>query len=147
MEFEDYAQREAFTAYDVEHILQLPITEIVELIARVPRVAPGQYQGDACRAVIRKLARGRLFADLIARQAVNAEPVIRRGPEATEPDLFHLLNTSTGEEFNVRFSGDLVNYLRLNRPPEEVTLPEAPTEKPPTASPTASQDSPAPSAE
>ncbi len=146
--FEDYAQRDSFTAQDVEHILQLPITEIVELIARVPRVAPGHYQGEACRAVIRRLARGRLFADLIARQAVNAEPVIRRGPESDQPDMFHLVNEGTGEEFSVRFSGDLANYLRQNRPPADpLPDPDASDSTPQPTAPSGSPDSPGPIAE
>lgn len=144
MPYEDYAQRDFFTAHDVEQILQLPITEVVELIARVPRVGPGQYQGEGCRAVIRRLARGRLFADLIARQAVNAEPVIRRGAESEQPDLFHLVNETTGETFSVRFSGDLADYLRQNRPASD---PEPAHPSPGGPAPSESPDSRDPSAE
>lgn len=113
---EDYATRESFTAQEMEHILQLPLSDLVEFLAAVPRAGAGCYQGDGCRALVRKLGRGRLFADLVARQSVNAEPVIRRGPETGDPDRFLLLNETTGEEFTVRFSGDLHDYLEANRP-------------------------------
>lgn len=116
MKYEDYDQRESFTAQEIEHMLGIPLVDLVELLAPVARAGPGRYQGDGCRALVRKLARGRLFADLIARQAVNAEPPIKRGPESADPNRFHLINESTGEEFTVRFSGDLHDYLELNRP-------------------------------
>lgn len=116
MEFEDYDQRESFTAQEVEHMLGIPLVDLVELLAPVARTGPGRYQGEGCRALVKKLARGRLFADLIARQAVNAEPPIKRGPESGDPARFVLINESTGEEFSVRFSGDLHDYLDRNRP-------------------------------
>lgn len=111
MELSDYGSRDAFSPQEMEHILQLPLLDIVELLARVPRAGGGRFQGDGCRALVRKLARGRLFADLIARRAVNAEPVIGRGPESNDPDLFHLINESSGETLSVRFPGDLACYL------------------------------------
>lgn len=110
-DFADYGEKESFTAHDIEQILQIPLIEVVELLAKVPKVGPGLYQGDGCRAVVKKLARGRLFADLIARQAVNASPEIRRGQERPGEDDFELINTSSGEVFRVRFSGDLRAYL------------------------------------
>lgn len=111
-EFADYRERDSFTAHDIEHILQIPIVDVVELLAKVPRTGPGLYQGEGCRALVKKLARGRLFADLIARQAVNAMPEIRRGHEPKpEEDDFELVNVSSGEVFRVRFSGDLRAYL------------------------------------
>jgi hypothetical protein len=108
----------------MEQILQLPLLEIVELLAKIPRSGPGRFSGDGCRALVRRLARGRLFADLIARQAVNAVPVIRRGPESDNPDLFHLINETTGEQFSVRFSGDLRDYLEARNAPKE--FPDSP---------------------
>jgi hypothetical protein len=133
MPLEDYQERESFTAQEMEHILQMPLSELVEFLASVPRAGAGRYQGDGCRALVRKLGRGRLFADLVARQAVNAEPVIRRGPETGDPDRFLLINESTGEQFSVRFSGDLHDYLKANRPvvaepSPEPTPPPEPTE-------------------
>jgi hypothetical protein len=119
MNLDDYTTREAFTAQEMEHILQLPMIDVVELLARLPRAGPGRYQGEPCRALVKRLARGRLFADLIARQAANAEPEIRRGPDTGDPDRFVLLNSSTGEEFTVRFSGDLRDYLERQRQPIE----------------------------
>jgi hypothetical protein len=80
-------------------------------MSKIPRAGAGRFQGDGCRLLVGKLARGRLFADLIARQAVNAEPEIRRGPESDDPNLFNLVNAATGEAFTVRFSGDLREYL------------------------------------
>ena len=115
--FPDYANRTSFTAYDIEHILQIPIVDVVELLAKIPRVGPGLYQGDGCRALVKKLARGRLFADLIARQAVNAIPEIRRGAEQPEGHGFELVNSTSGETFQVRFSGDLRLYLEAWTPP------------------------------
>lgn len=115
MQFEDYDQRESFTAQEIEHMLGIPLVDLVELLAPVPRAGPGRYQGDGCRALVKRLARGRLFADLIARQAVNAEPPIRRGPESGDPSRFQLINEMTGEEFTVRFSGDLHDYLERYR--------------------------------
>ena len=108
---DDYAERESFTPQEIEHILQLPLVDVVELLAKVPRAPGGRFQGEGCRALVRRYARGRLFADLIARQAVNASPVIRRGAESSDPDRFHLVNETTGEEITVRFSGDLRDYL------------------------------------
>ncbi len=127
-DFADYLQRESFTAYDVEQILQIPITDVVELMAKIPKVGPGLYQGDACRALVKKLARGRLFADLIARQAVNALPEIRRGEEQPAGEDFELINLTSGETFRVRFSGDLRAYLERWSPsapePESGTEPD-----------------------
>ncbi len=114
--FPDYADRASFSAYDIEHILQIPIVDVVELIAKIPRVGPGLYQGDGCRVLIKRLARGRLFADLIARQAVNALPEIRRGAEQPEGQGFELLNATSEETFRVRFSGDLRLYLEAWTP-------------------------------
>lgn len=116
MLYPDYDQREAFTAQEIEHMLGIPLVDLVELLDPVARVGPGRYQGDGCRALVKKLARGRLFADLIARQSVNAEPSIRRGADTGDPTRFLLINESTGEEFTVRFSGDLHDYLDRNRP-------------------------------
>lgn len=127
MWLEDYAERESFTPQEIEHILQLPLIDIVELLAKIPRAGGGRFQGDGCRALVKRLVRGRLFADLIARQSVNAEPVIRRGPESPDPDRFLLVNATTGEEFSVRFSGDLHDYLEANRPQmQEIQAESAP---------------------
>jgi hypothetical protein len=129
MRLEDYAQRESFSAQEMEHILGLPLIDIVELLAKVPRAGAGRYQGDGCRALVKKLARGRLFADLIARQAVNATPEIRRGPDSGDPDSFVLINASSGEEFTVRFSGDLFDYLeQCTGPPETSPAQAEPTD-------------------
>ena len=129
-DLDDYAERESFTPQEVEHMLQIPLVDVVELMAKIPRAGAGRFQGEGCRALVRKLARGRLFADLIARQAVNAEPEIKRGPESDDPGLFRLINVSSGEEFTVRFSGDLRRYLELRNqeahPPLE---PEPPTQE------------------
>lgn len=111
MEIADFETREAFAAEDIEHILQLPMIEIVELLAKIPRTSNRSFQGDACRALVKRLARGRVFADLIARQAVNAVPDIRRGPDSDDPGLFNLIDTDAEHEFQVRFPGDLRNYL------------------------------------
>lgn len=108
----DYSERGSFTAPEMEHILQLPMVDVVELLAGLPRTGPGAFDGAACRNLVGKLARGRLFADLIARQAVNAEPSIVRAADCQREDGFHLLNATTGEEFTVRFSGDLALYLQ-----------------------------------
>lgn len=115
MKLDDFETRTAFTAEEIEHILQLPMIEIVELLAKVPRTADRRFQGDACRVLVERLARGRIFADLIARQAVNAEPHIRRGPDSQESLCFALLDTTAGREFEVRFPGDLRNYLDAQR--------------------------------
>lgn len=125
MNLDDYTTRESFSAQELEHILQIPLTELVELLTVVPRAGGGRFQGDGSRKLVRKLARGRLFADLIARQAANADPVISRGPDSGDPDIFNLVNASTGEELQVRFSGDLVLYLERQkalRGPEGDTL-------------------------
>lgn len=111
MLFKDYEERASFSAEDLEHILQLPMVELVELLTAIPRLGAGQLQGKACRELVQKFARGRLFADLIARQAVNASPEIRRGPDSGEPGRFCLINMATSEEFTVRFPGDLREYL------------------------------------
>lgn len=107
----DYEERASFSIQELEHILQLPLVELVELLVKIPRLEAGRYRGQECRQLISKLARGRLFADLVARQAANASPEIRRGPESGEPGVFCLINAGTGENFSVRFSGDLRDYL------------------------------------
>ncbi len=107
----DFETRAAFSAEEIEHILQLPMIEVVELLAKVPRTVDRRFQGDACRMLVKRLARGRVFADLIARQAVNAVPEIRRGPDSKDPTRFALIDTTAEHQFEVRFPGDLRNYL------------------------------------
>lgn len=111
MSYPDYQDRADFTAQELEHILQLPISDIVELFAKVPRAGPGRYQGEGCREMVARLARKRVYADLIARQAVNADPDVQRAPEQPEGDKVALIDHTAGVEFEVRFPGDLRDYL------------------------------------
>lgn len=111
MSYPDYEERPDFTAQELEHILQLPIADIAELFAKVPRNGPGRYQGAACREIVEKLARKRVYADLIARRAVNAEPEVQRAEEQPENGKVALVDRTSGVEFEVRFPGDLRDYL------------------------------------
>lgn len=115
MKFEDYEERADFSAHDLEHILGLPIGEIVELFAKVPRAPKGRFQGGPCRELIAKYARKRVFADLIARQVVNAEPDVRRAAEQPDDRVVALVDRSTDHHFTVRFPGDLRDYLEQAR--------------------------------
>lgn len=107
----DFETQESFSFQEMEHILQLPPTELVELLGEVRRTHEGRLLGEDCRLLVRKLRRGRLFSDLIARRAVNAVPEIQRGPESGHDQPFLLLDVTNQVEFEVRFSGDLRNYL------------------------------------
>lgn len=113
MKLTDYQKKPYFTPLELEHILQLPLAEIVELFDEVPKVdSPrGCYEGEESRELIARLARKRVYADLIARNAVNALPEIRRGEDSGKPHEIVLVDVARDEEFTVRFSGDLRNYL------------------------------------
>ncbi len=111
MELRDFETREWFSFQEMEHVLQLPGSELAELLAKVGRTSEGHLQGEDCRMLVSKLRRGRLFADLIARRAVNAVPDIQRGPESPGDQPFLLVDVTNQVEFEVRFPGDLRNYL------------------------------------
>lgn len=114
---DDFEEKSFFTPFELEHILQLPLVDIVELFAKVPKVdhPRGCYQGAACREMIAKLARKRVYADIIARNAVNADPEIRRGEDSGQPLEIGLLDCTKDYRFTVRFPGDLRNYLDDSR--------------------------------
>ncbi|MFA5505892.1 MAG: hypothetical protein WC314_01945 [Vulcanimicrobiota bacterium] len=119
MELKDFQEKNYFTPFELEHILQLPLSDIVQLFSEVPRVPEprGCFQGEPCRALIAKWARKRVYADVIARNAANARPTIRRGDDAGEPMEIALVDTCNDHRLTVRFPGDLRNYVdRVNRP-------------------------------
>ena len=109
----DFESKEFFTPFELEHILQIPLSDIVEIFSKVPKVAnpAGCFKGDESRDMIRKWARKRVYADIIARNAVNAAPEIRRAEDDGEPLQIKLRDVSHGEDFSVRFPGDLKRYL------------------------------------
>ena len=113
MELPDYHEKTYFTPFELEHILQIPLSDIVELFAKVPKVAQprGCFVGEECRQVIAVLARKRVYADLIARSAVNAVPEIKRGEDSGEPHHIALRDLCHQRNFAVRFPGDLRLYL------------------------------------
>lgn len=113
MELQDYHEKLYFTPFELEHILQIPMSDIVELFAKVPRVAQprGCFEGEQCRQVIAALARKRVYADLIGRSAVNAVPEIKRGEDSGEAHHIALVDLCHQRNFSVRFPGDLRLYL------------------------------------
>lgn len=120
MELLDFEDKAFFTPFELEHILQLPLADIVELFDKVPKVESprGCYEGEASRKLIEKWSRKRVYADVIARNAANASPTIRRRDDAGEPLEIGLVDTSNETEFTVRFPGDLRLYVeRVNRRP------------------------------
>lgn len=112
-EMNDFEEKPFFTPFELEHILQIPLSDIVEIFAKVPKVQSpaGCYQGDEARALIRKWARKRVYADIIARNAVNANPEIRRAEDEGEPLRIKLQDVTHDQELEVRFPGDLKRYL------------------------------------
>lgn len=112
-ELNDFAEKEFFTPFELEHILQIPLSDIVEIFAKVPRVEKpaGCFRGDESRELIKKWSRKRVYADIIARNAVNANPEIRRGEDDGDPLGICLKDVTNGNEFSVRFPGDLKRYL------------------------------------
>lgn len=113
MELEDYESKHFFTPFELEHILQIPMSDIVEIFSTVPKVAEprGCFEGEACREIIRKWARKRVYADIIARNAVNASPELRREPDEGTADQIGILDVTNNRRFTVRFPGDLRLYL------------------------------------
>ena len=113
MELNDYHEKAFFTPFELEHILQLPLSELVELFVKIPKVSDprGCYEAKASRELLAKLSRRRVYVDIIARNAVNAEPDIRRGSDHGEDHKIALKDVSNGKEFEVRFPGDLKLYL------------------------------------
>ena len=118
MELLDYQDKAFFTPFELEHILQLPMSDIVELFSKVPKVKEprGCFDGEASRELIARWARKRVYADVIARNAANARPTIRRGQDAGAPLDIALVDTCHDECFSVRFPGDLRRYIeKVNR--------------------------------
>ena len=113
MELDDYQEKTFFTPFELEHILQIPLSELVELFADVPKVKEprGCYQAVASRELLAKLSRRRVYVDIIARNAVNAEPEIRRGTDDGEDHKIALRDVTNDLEFEVRFPGDMKLYL------------------------------------
>lgn len=113
VELLDYDDKPYFTPFELEHILGIPLSDIVEIFAGVPKVAKpaGCYEGHGSRRLIEKWARKRVYADLIGRNAVNATPEIRRLPDEGESLKIRLLDVKKGLDFTVRFPGDLRLYL------------------------------------
>lgn len=113
MKLEDYHQKEFFTPFELEHILQIPLSDIVEIFSKVPKVQnpPGCYSGKESREVVARWSRKRVYADIIARNAVNADPEIRRAEDGGEPLEIALRDVAQGRTFVVRFPGDLKLYL------------------------------------
>lgn len=113
MELSDYDSKSFFTPFELEHILQIPLTDVVEIFAQVPKVVEprGCYHGVESRKLVEKWARKRVYADIIARNAVNAVPEIRRLQDEGKPLEVRLLDVTNEQEFTVRFPGDLKLYL------------------------------------
>ena len=134
MELQDYEAKTFFTPFELEHILQIPMSDVMALFSKVSKVKEprGCFEGEASRALIEKWARKRVYADIIGRSAVNAHPEIKRAEDEGKPLEIGLLDTSNGHRFTVRFPGDLRGYLDEWTPPCE----EVPSEE--------SADSPAP---
>ena len=121
MELQDYEEKAYFTPFELEHILQIPMSDVMELFSKVTKVREprGCFDGEASRAMIAKWARKRVYADIIGRSAVNAHPEIKRAADEGKPLEIGLLDTSNGHEFTVRFPGDLRGYLDEWKPPSE----------------------------
>lgn len=121
MELQDYEEKTFFTPFELEHILQIPMSDVMELFTKVPKVKEprGCFEGEACREMIAKWARKRVYADIIGRSAVNAHPEIKRAEDEGKPLEIGLLDTSNGHEFTVRFPGDLRGYLDEWQPPSD----------------------------
>jgi len=113
VDLSDYNEKPYFTPFELEHILQIPLSDIVELFAKTPKVAnpAGCYRGEECRALVSQWARKRVYADIIARNAVNARPEIRRGEDEGRPLEIALIDVENDHEFTVRFPGDLRLYI------------------------------------
>jgi hypothetical protein len=113
MELPDYEEKPFFTPFELEHILQIPLSDIVELFAKVPKVKEprGCFEGGPSREMIAKWARKRIYADLIARNAVNAVPVVHRGEDSAGALEIGLLDVTNDVRLTVRFPGDLRVYL------------------------------------
>ena len=121
MELQDYEAKTFFTPFELEHILQIPMSDVMELFSKVTKVKEprGCFDGEASRAMIAKWARKRVYADIIGRSAVNAHPEIKRAADEGKPLEIGLLDTSNGHEFTVRFPGDLRGYLDDWTPPSD----------------------------
>lgn len=114
VELLDYQQKSYFTPFELEHILGIPLSDVVEIFARVPKVKQpaGCFEGDESRKLVEKWARKRVYADIIARNAVNAVPEIRRLPDEGNPLEIKLEDVTHQHVFTVRFPGDLRLYLQ-----------------------------------
>lgn len=113
MELLDYEDKTYFTPFEIEHILGIPLSDVVEIFAEVPKVPdpPGCYSGPESRKLVERWARKRIYADIIGRNAVNAVPEIRRLKDEGKPLEVKLLDVTNDHEFIVRFPGDLKLYL------------------------------------
>jgi hypothetical protein len=113
VELPDYNQKPYFTPFELEHILQIPLADIVEIFSKVPKVQEprGCYQGDGSRELVEKWARKRVYADIIARNAVNANPEIRRAEDTGDALDIALRDVTNDHVFRVRFPGDLKLYI------------------------------------
>lgn len=114
MELLDYQDKPYFTPFELEHILGIPLSDVVEIFAAVPKVKQpaGCFEGDESRKLVEKWARKRVYADIIARNAVNAVPEIRRLPDEGRPLEIKLEDVTNHHAFSVRFPGDLKLYLQ-----------------------------------
>ena len=126
MDLQDYEEKAFFTPFELEHILQIPMSDIMELFSKVPKVKEprGCFHGEPSRALIAKWARKRVYADIIGRGAVNAHPEIRRAEDEGRPLEIGLVDTSNGHRFPVRFPGDLRIYLDKWQPPSDGSMEE-----------------------
>lgn len=111
MNISEYESREHFTPFEVEHLLGIPLSDVAELFAKVPRAARGCYQGEPARELINKYARKRVLADLIARSAVNAAPEIKKDPVQPDDGTVAVIDVEKQHRFVVRFPGELKDYL------------------------------------
>ena len=111
MDISDYESRDSFTPFEVEDLLGIPLSDIAELFAKVPRAQRGCYQGPPARALIDKFARKRILADLIARSAVNAAPEIKKAPDQPEDGTVAVIDVEREHRFVLRFPGELRQYL------------------------------------
>lgn len=109
----DFEEKTFLTPFELEHILQIPLSDIVEIFKDVPKVSTprGCYDATESRKIVEKWARKRVYADIIARNAVNANPEIRRAEDQGEPLCIGLKDVTNDRSFTVRFPGDLKLYL------------------------------------
>lgn len=132
VELLDYQEKSYFTPFELEHILGIPLSDVVEIFAGVPKVKQpaGCFEGDESRKLVEKWARKRVYADVIARNAVNAVPEIRRLQDEGNPLEIKLEDVTHQHVFTVRFPGDLRLYLQSTFRPkaeQESSSPETST--------------------